>query len=732
MSQIVEEAGVRTRAETLLGPIKQRIESGKRDRGRFEPVWHSNRAFAAGKQWLRWSRSDRRLRLDPKDVEHGQERYTVDILTQNLWTAFGQLSGAEARRQLLFRKEDVPSEDFAKAANSSLAYGWEYEWLAPKQLAAVKRKLLVDGTAAIQAYFDPNAGKSLGEVPVGDGEPFTVLGDPQNPAPPEEVPTQPGAPITDGAHARAYMAERMGQGVRPKMREIKEGRVCWHPRSVFQLIVPPGIEDEDNFPWEATVEAVRLDKLQERWPDTGQGVNEEPLAVLEQIGLKDSVDSGYGADPEADSGTPGKLEGHVALVTYFERPSTKYPRGRVVYYAGNKLLEVVNTLPYQRPNGDWHSGLVYFHYWRIEGRFWGRGLIEPGKGIQRAYNKRIQQEHLTINRGQPYVMAEENGDVKMTDAPVEVVNYPQGTQRPPVAVPGIPVHDAIWKSKEGLLEDLERAMGIHGVSTGEAPSRQTTYAELALRAEKDRTKLDPIFEDFQASVAILTELAIQDIREHWNRDKIIAIAGEEEYAEAVSFDASSLPTFFQTELAEGDKPRTQAAQIQLITDLWNADQALIPTGTNRLDLSWYKASLEAGKALDFPESDKDVQTQRARWENSEMIAKRQPAEVAYFDPPDVHIPIHREAQIEALTAGDLDLYEVLERHVQVHTQQADENARKAAEEQARAQEELDAAQAGDQQQQEQVAAEADHQRQLEVNQQQADLAPEPTGQAGSK
>lgn len=721
MSQVAYEQGrPPVKGDVLLGPIRERIDNAKRDRARFEPIWHSNRAFAAGKQWLRWSRGDRRLRLDPRDVEHGLERYTVDILTQNLWTALGQLSGAEARRQYLFRKEDVPSEDFAEAANAAVGYGWEYEWEAPRVLARVKSKLLVDGTAAVQCYFDPTKGRAIGEMPVGDGLPFMLLGDPANPAPPQLVPTQAGVPIADGLHARAYMAERMGQGGAPRMKEIREGRICLHARSSFQLLVPPGIEDEENFPWEATIEAIQVDKLLERWPETAAGLQEEPLAVLEQIGLKDSIDFGYGADPESDPGTPAKLDGHVALITYYERPSTKYPKGRVVYYAGDKLLEVVNELPYTRPNGDPHSGLVYFHYWRVEGRFWGRALIEPGKGIQRAYNKRTQQEHLTINRGQPKILAEENAELALTDAPLEVITYPPASQRVPTIFPGIPVHDAIWKSKDNMIADLERAMGIHGVSTGEAPTRQTTYAELAMRAEKDRTKLDPIMEDFQASVAVLHELVIEDIRAHWTSDKVKMIAGIEGYAAAQSFVASKLPTFFQTELAEGEKPRSEAAQIQLITDLWNADQALIPIGQNRLDLGWYKSSLEAGKPLDFPESDKDVHTERARWENSKMQETMVPCDVAYFDPADTHIPIHREDQVEAIKAGDNDLFEVIEQHIQLHVQQENLNAAKHAQEQAAAQAQLDQANQDAANQadaagaaNEQASAEADQQRTLE-------------------
>lgn len=720
--QLVDQAGASSPVVAVLGPIKERIDQAKRDRSRIEPVWHSNRAYGAGKHWLKWSRSDRRLRLDPRDVQEGAERYTVDILTQNIMTALGQMAGAEERRQLLFRREDIPSEDFTKAANDALAYGWEHEWRAPEKLNAIKRKLLVDGTAAIQCYYDPTVGKELGNMPLGDGEPFQVYGDEEG-TPPEVVQSQAGQPIVDGLHARAFMQARTELGITPQMKHMREGRICWHPLSVFQLLVPPGIEDEQDFPWEAVIQAVQLDKLVERFGSQAKGIKEEPLAVLEQIGLKDSIDFGYGSDPEGDPGTPGKLDGHAALVTYYERPSTRHPRGRVVSFAGERMLETVDELPYVRPNGDYHSGLVYFHYWRVEGRFWGRALIEGGKGIQRTYNKRIQQEDTTIRRGQPYILAEDSDDnVKKTEAPLEIVAFPPSPTRPPVSIPGIPVHESIWRSKEGLLADIERALGVHAVSTGEAPQRQTTYAELALRAEKDRTKLDPITADFQHGVAVLTELSIYDIRRYWSADKMIAISGEEDTAEAVSFQASKLPEFFLTELAEGSKPRTQAAEISLVMELWQADQANPDPMGRQLDLSWLAESLKAGKALDFPESDKDIHEEKARWENTKLIAGEQ-CEPAEYDPPDVHIPIHRETQVEAEMAGDADTWDIVEEHVQLHVKLADHLATRAAAEQAQSEDDLEAAQGEQMQVQEEQSAEADQARQLELQAQQQEGAP---------
>lgn len=706
MAQVVEDSRTRERASEFLDPIKKAVEQGKKDRGRMEPVWHSNRAYGAGKYWLKWSRGNRRLMLDPRDVAHGMERLSIDILTQNLWTALGQLAGAEARRNLLFRREDVPSEMFTEAANAAVRYGWEHEWHAKRKLNQVKRKLLIDGTAAIECYFDPTVGKEIGQMPV-----------------------RGGVPIYDGEEARSYVADLAGKGERADYKLLREGRICWHPRSVFQLIVPPGIEDDEAFPWEATIEAVSLDHLIDRYGDAAVGLRSEPLAVHEQLGLKDSVEGGFDSEPEGESGTPGKLEGYGALVKYRERPSTKHPRGREVHYCQERLLEVVPHLPYQLPNGDYHSGVVYFHYWRVEGRFWGRGLIEPGKGIQRTYNKRAQQEATTIDRGQPYILADKNSKLKRTEVPLEVVEHDfAGSAPPPQAVAGIPVHDSIWRSKQDLKEDLQTAMGIHSVSTGEAPQRETTYAELAMRAEQDKVKLDPIFEEFQDGVGRLQELAVDDIRRYWSTEKLKAIAGEEGYAETVHLKASEIPSFFLTELADNARPRPDAAQVQLVMDLWRADgEESATTGKPRkLTLAWLHASLQAMKPLDFPETAEDIHTRKARWENSLIRDGDVPKPVEY-DPPDIHLPIHREDQVEAEMAGDWELWHRHEEHIALTLELQDLLITQQANEQAMSQANLEAsiagaeAQAGEQaaqaeQARSQEAAEIDQQRALELEQ----------------
>ena len=374
-TQAVETGGAQTPTQAILGPIKELVRAGLQDRAQFEATWRSNRAFGAGKHWLKPARSDRRLYLDKRDVANGQERVKVDILTQRIQTGLGQLAGIEEREQLLFRREDLPAENFTAVANDGLQYGWDSEWKAKRQIARTKRRMVIDGTAAIQCMFDPTVGRDLGEVPIGDGYPIPMMVDEQTS---QDVPTTAGQPITDGRLARAYVAHRAAAGGQVQFKPLNEGRIVWKPRSVFNLVVPPGLEDEDDFPWVAIVSAVTIESLIARYGDVARSLKEEPLEAAQAIGVKEG-EAGFGDDEEG-FGSGQKLKGHVRLVQWFGMPDSKHPKGRVVTYVRDTLLEAPREeLPYRKPNGDYSPGIAYFHYWRVEGRFWGRALIEPGK-----------------------------------------------------------------------------------------------------------------------------------------------------------------------------------------------------------------------------------------------------------------------------------------------------------------------------------------------------------------
>ena len=621
--------------EGLASMWRARIQNGMRDRRRYEPQWHINQAFAAGKQWLAWAPRERRLVLPP--LPDGRERYTADVLTQYMWTAAGKIMADDFRPELLFRRDDLESEEFAEQANKALSYGWDHEWQGDKVLVELILKVLSFGTAAIRCRFDPTVGPVLAE----------------------NVPHRNGKPILDPAEAVQAVAQAAAAGTTLTFKDVR-GKITWEALSPFQLIVPPGIEYEDDFPYEIVVRPRTVDSLKQEYGSRADAVEEEMLSAIDLVGIREQpiADSDL-----AFSSAGGKLEGHTLVYTCYQRPTKDRPNGEVVVMAGrDHVLDIRPELPYRSPEGEPRSGLTYFHYWRVPSRFWSKALIEPGIGPQRMLNKRRSQQQEIIDRGLPWVAVEE-GTMKAPPQgkPLAIVSMKPGAARPQ-QMQGIGPGAWMQEDVQSILADLERALGIREISMGSHPQGVSAYAALALMGENDQTKMDPIVQGFKASVRYLVENTLYDVRRYWPPDKQIALAGNDGLLDAITFNASKMPDFFQVEIAKGaTRPRSQGAQIQMIYDLFQQGAA---TGQS-LPLDWLYESLQAGKPEPLPDAPANVHAKKAQVENQEMMAGQQIG-VAYYDPPQVHIPIHRDQQVQAELTGHLREAQLIELHIRQH------------------------------------------------------------------
>lgn len=638
---IEAEDGQLVDAEEATAKVRQAISDAREDRKQYEPTWHSNLAFAAGKFWLEWHRNLRRLTL-PQELE-GKELYTADVITEYRTTALGELSSEDDRPELLLIRDDAVAEDFQEQLNKAIGWGWDHEWRADEVLSEADRIVVDLGTSAIRPRWDATYGPVVSD----------------------SVPFYDGRPVTDEAQARDLFAE----GPRPdvEMRPVHQGRHTWEALSPFNLIVPPGIPHERDFPWECVVRPVLLDSVKAEYGPPASSLKEDS-DIGSTLGSDTQGLSALGGSSDND-GRKGRLRGHVWLFTYYERPCPKYPDGRTIIFGGNamKPLRVESRLPYSDATGAGTSGIAYFHWWRVTGRFWSRALVEAMKDPQRTVNKRRTQVNEIIDRGMPAVFVERNSKAKMRQgSPVELIEIgPQ--ERAPQVFEGIRPGEWLSKDVADAREDLERATGIRGPRLGENPTNVTTYAQLALLTENDQVKRAEIHKERKRGIARLIEAAVHDVRLYWGEERQLALAGDDDQLEATTFNATKIPPYFVVKNARGaSKPRSQAAELKKVEELWGAALA---SGAVAFDpqgwVEWFRDSLQAGQALDLPEGGNSYHADKAELENS-MIQSGQVPPVLYYDLHALHIPIHREQQIEADLAQNIELWSAFEEHIQAH------------------------------------------------------------------
>src|SRR6266496_2120055 len=365
-------------SEKPLEQVKQQIKRGREAQRAFHPTWQSNLAFASGQQWLGWHEKSRTLRsiqsMDPR--YRAKELYTADKIGETRLAVLGEMGSDDDRPELLLARDDRASEDYEAAANRAVGHGWENEWDGDERLAEIDELTLDLGTSAMRCRFDPTVGSvAYKDVPHLKGEPVMVKDE----------------------QLRVVAAAATGEGPQPNFKDVPVGRICWEPVSAFGIIPPAGVARETYFPFDCIVRPTLLADLKQQFGDVAASLKED-ADIGSTLGEAVVGAPGAGADRQKN-----RLRGYVWLFTYFERPTQQNPQGRVFYLAGNemKLLRVDPKLPYLDTNGTYCSGVVYFHWWRVSGRFFSRSLIEAMKDGQRRKNKLATQRNEIIDRGMP-------------------------------------------------------------------------------------------------------------------------------------------------------------------------------------------------------------------------------------------------------------------------------------------------------------------------------------------
>lgn len=638
--------------DRLVKPVRDRLRQAREHRRQFEPTWALNLAYAAGDHWSVWDPTQRTLRrIQDVDARYrNRELYSVDVITEYRTTALGELATEDDRPQILTAAESEAAEAVRDQLNRALAYAWDHEIGADTILAEVDRLTVDLGTSAVMCRWDGASG----------------------PVAMENVPHQDGKPILDINAAVQAVATAQAQGQTLDFQDLNEGRCCWDPISALGLLVPPGITHEDRFPWEGTVQATYLQDVKDMYGDLAADLKADG-DIMSDLGMVTQGASAQTLMANADKG--GRLKDHVWVFTYYERPTKRYPRGRTITMASNamKVLAYEEELPYRDPKGQWRSGISYFHWWRTTGRFWSRSLMDVLRDPARMIDKRKTQINEIIDRGMPYVFVQEGSKASQRSGlPFEMIPI-RADERAPIISNGTPPGPWLAQDVEALREDLEHGSGIRGPRLGENPTGVSTYSQLALISENEQTKRNPTRQDRQRAISKLVEDTVYDMRTYWGQQKQIMVAGDEKKVSAEIFDATKVPMWFLVTQAKGTPtPRNQAAKLQLITDIWNASV----TSAQPLPIRWYKESLEAGQPLELPQQEIEDPADKAELENYMMTEQGIDMPIAYYDQHQMHLPIHRRAQDDALFSQDMQQWQLIEAHCQRHLQ-AEQEAQEA-------------------------------------------------------
>jgi hypothetical protein len=629
------------RTKDILQPWLNRKDDAEKAQDEFLPQIRVNRKFAASKQ---------HLDINPRDGRVVDVRYrniggvnvkmiTSNVLDQYILTAIGRMAANDYLPNFLAATQDENSTQITQQLNDAFRWGWENEWNGERKVLALLRLLAVDGTAAIRVRYDRKYGDIVGDFPLKDGR-----------------------PISDRTEARAYVSGLAQKGQTADFMQLREGKVCWEVLSFDQFLTPPGYEYPEDFPWIIIKRPVDVAEIKKRYGKLADGI--EP----ERIDAPESLTSGLGFGDSQGV----RLNGKAMVYTGYEMPTADSPEGRTIVFTKDNLLDYFPELPInEHPQGP-HHGVHFFRWQVIPGRFAGKAFIENGIGAQTVRNKRITQIDTIIDRNMPKVFVEEQSLARpRTGEPMEVIEVHPGAPLPQVSQ-GVP--PGKWMLDDIAMQDanLEKNMGMRSISLGQPPQGVSAYSAMALLSENDSLKLDPIAHDLRMSMVALAWDTMELMR-FWPREKQMEIAGPDGALRAFTFSSNQIPNrYLVTIPRQGSLPRSQAAELQKVNDIWNAAASI----GQPLPLDWYVSSLNSGKAQKLPANLTNVSKHKAELENIVMYHSKQVVPVSPEDDDAAHVEIHAQykQQFDAMAMeGDETAHEVsaiIEQHRQMHLQAA--------------------------------------------------------------
>lgn len=186
---------------------------------------------------------------------------------------------------------------------------------------------------------------------------------------------------------------------------------------------------------------------------------------------------------------------HVLLIERYEKPSTKFPNGKLTIICKDKLL-YDGDLPYNLGKNS-EKGYPFIKQVSIKqlACFWGSSVIERCIPLQRAYNAIKNKKHEFISRLASGVLSVEDGSVDIDNleeeglAPGKILIYRNGSTPPEFLNPGtIPAE--LENEEDKLLNELNNLCCVSDITTNNSvPNSVNSGSAISLLISQDESRL---------------------------------------------------------------------------------------------------------------------------------------------------------------------------------------------------------------------------------------------------
>ena len=265
--------------------------------------------------------------------------------------------------------------------------------------------------------------------------------------------------------------------------DVYEGEVSVIAVSPFEIF-PDSLNVESIKDCESIIHAraMTVNAVQEKYGVAlaGEDVDVFALKKVSSISLEGSGE--------------GVLSNAVIVIERYERPCAKFPLGRLVTVAGDKLV-YSGDLPYKNDaDGKRTYPFIKQDAFSVAGSFFGSSVIERLIPVQRAFNAVKNRKHEFMNRLTMGVMAVEDGSIDVDDlaedglSPGKVLVYRQGSKAPEIMAEMNMPND-FNEEENKLLNEFVVISGVSNVTSSASNATLSSGSALEILVEQDNTRL---------------------------------------------------------------------------------------------------------------------------------------------------------------------------------------------------------------------------------------------------
>jgi len=616
---------------SLISFVDEEFKRRRNERIPWELQWRLNVAFIEGNQFMDINPAAQSLQEIPK-IYFWQEREPFNQIAPIVETRIARMS---RMRPVLKARPGTNSMDDIRSAKVSthLLRNFYYEEQMQQKMGELYAWLEAMGSVFMKNIWNPERGELIG--------------------------------LTE------FMFENNGEEGQYR-EEIREGDL--------EAIIVPAPEIFPDSCYRNNMESVssiiharafHVDEIEDTW---GIRVEPEESAALKLQRASVGI-GGLGYGVGGYNYLSVRLKDHAVVKEYWQVPSKRYPRGRLIIVANGKLL-YFGHLPYPvGKDGKYRLPFTKVDCIKRPGVFWGKTIVERLIPIQRRYNALRNRKAEYMNRcaiGQ-YWVEEESTDMDILEnnigSPGFIGTYAHGS-RPPEPAQNPPLPATFDIEESSLMQEFNVLSGVSDLSRqSKAPPGVKSGVALSIALEQDDTRLSKTASNVETFLIENGKMWLRLYKAFAKGIRTLRTIGENNVVEVIDWTGSDITSDDVVVEAFSAMAESPAQRRQMVFDLLATGLFHDPE-TGRIDKDMRSKIFEMIELGSWEIADSTEQLHIARAERENIaLAQGQMAQVVPYDDHVLHLSCHNKYRITAEYEELARQYPQLEQMFQAHTDQ---------------------------------------------------------------